>query len=75
MKNETKEKTEKILAYMKKFFSENGYVPTNRDLCKEFGYKSTSTIAYYMAVLQGSGDIIVKGKTYIIKGYKISFDE
>lgn len=75
MRKKRLRKAESILRYIKKFYAENGYVPTTRDLCKHFRYKSTSSIAYYMEELYASGKLIPKGKTYIVKGFKITFDD
>ena len=68
-------KEDELLREIKKFYSENGYPPTIRDLCAILCYKSTSTVANYMDRLKYRGDIIQVGKSYTVKGIKVTFDE
>ena len=49
------QKQERILEYINKFYLENRYTPTVRDICKEFGLKSTSTVAAHLKKLREKG--------------------
>lgn len=66
---------EQILKAIKEFYIENGCPPTIRELCKITNLKSTSSIAVYIDRLKLKGEIIPVGKSYTVKGIKISFDE
>lgn len=58
----TKEKKlstkEKIFEYLERFFNENGYIPTVREICNELNVKSTSTVHKYLKELHETGEII-----------------
>lgn len=64
-----------ILKTIKELYSKNGYPPSIRDLCKEYNLKSSSSIFHYIDILKDRGDIIPKGKTYTVRGIKITFDD
>ncbi len=41
-------KSQKIYDYIGKSMRENGYAPSVRDICRDLGYKSTSTVHMYL---------------------------
>lgn len=43
-----KPKEQKIYDYIAKSMRENGYAPSVRDICRDLGYKSTSTVHMYL---------------------------
>ncbi len=43
-----KPKEQKIYDYIAKSVRENGYAPSVRDICRDLGYKSTSTVHMYL---------------------------
>ena len=43
-----KPKEQKIYDYIVKSVHENGYAPSVRDICRDLGYKSTSTVHMYL---------------------------
>ena len=67
-------KTEEVLVRIKKFYMEHGYPPTVRELMVECNYKSTSSVAHHMDILKERGEIIPVGKSYTVRGIKVSFD-
>lgn len=71
----TKEKTDRLLDYIKTYFMENGTVPTIRQIQKDLEIKSTSTVFFYLEHLEEEGKIKKIGKTYVVTGFKITFDE
>lgn len=48
-------KQQRILEYINKFYLENRYTPTVRDICKQFNLKSTSTVATHLKRLREKG--------------------
>ena len=63
-----------LLIEIKKFYMKNGFPPSIRELCNITGYCSTSSIALLMDRLKEQGEIIPTGKSYTVKGIKVSFD-
>lgn len=58
-RDEIKKNTkELILDYITKYYEENGYSPTIREISKATNIKSTSTIHNYLVLLNNSGEII-----------------
>jgi len=49
---------ENILNFLERFFEENGYLPSIREICKELDVKSTSTVHAYLKELDKTGKII-----------------
>ena len=58
MKSNTKKMD--VLNFIVQYQKENGYPPTVREMCKELNVSSTSTIAYYINILENEG-LIKKG--------------
>lgn len=54
---EMEEKVKLIYDYIKDVTDEKGFPPTIRDICSEFGIKSTSSVSYYLRKLQTQGFI------------------
>ena len=52
-----KPKERKVLDYIKNFKIKNGFAPTVRDVCRDLGYKSTSTVHMYLNRLERFGYI------------------
>ncbi len=58
-RDEIKKNTEeKILTFITKYYEQNGYCPTIREISKATGINSTSTIHNYLLSLNDSGKII-----------------
>jgi repressor LexA len=55
MNNSINEKQQKVLDYLKASISEKGYAPSVRDICKDVGIKSTSTVHAYLKKLTHLG--------------------
>ena len=53
---------DKILRYVRKEITITGIPPTIREICKEVGLKSTSSVQYHLAKLEEDG-IIVRNKS------------
>ena len=53
-----KPKEQKIYDYIVKSMHENGYAPSVRDICRDLGYKSTSTVHMYLNRLDMLGYIV-----------------
>ena len=51
----SEEKLIKVMDYIKKFFEENGYTPSVREIAKECQIKSTATVYSYLQKLQERG--------------------
>lgn len=66
---------EKTLTCIKTFFKVNGRVPTIRELAELLDLKSTSSVWWKLQRLEDNGYIRREGKTYVVKGAKISFDD
>lgn len=52
-----KPKEQKVYDYIVKSLRENGYAPSVRDICRDLGYKSTSTVHMYLKRLNMFGYI------------------
>jgi len=57
MNNSLSEKQQKVLDYLKVIIIEKGYAPSVRDICKDVGIKSTSTVHAYLKKLTQLGFI------------------
>jgi repressor LexA len=57
MQKKPNENQQKILDFVNKQVSENGYPPSVREICGAVGFKSTSTVHAYLEKLQKSGHI------------------
>lgn len=55
MMNKAKERERRILEFMKAEIAEKGYPPTVREICKELGIKSTSTVHKDLKNLEAEG--------------------
>jgi len=55
MKKELNEKHKQILDFVTKQVQEKGYPPSVREICKEVGFKSTSTVHSYLEKLRKDG--------------------
>ena len=53
--NKSKQREERILAFMKKEIAAKGYPPTVREICQELGIKSTSTVHKDLKSLEQAG--------------------
>ncbi len=63
-----KPKEQKIYDYIVKSVKENGYAPSVRDICRDLGYKSTSTVHMYLNRLDLLGYITKEdGKSRAVK--------
>ena len=63
-----KPKEQKVYDYIAKSLRENGYAPSVRDICRDLGYKSTSTVHMYLNRLDMFGYISkVDGKSRAVK--------
>lgn len=61
--------TKNIFEFLKRFIDTNQYSPTVREICRELGIKSTSTVAYHLRKLEEDGYIEkLKNKN---RGFKI----
>lgn len=52
-----KPKEQKVYDYIVRSINENGYAPSVRDICRDLGYKSTSTVHMYLNRLDMFGYI------------------
>ncbi len=57
MSNSLSDKQQKVLDYLKVIIDEKGYAPSVRDICKDVGIKSTSTVHAYLKKLTELGFI------------------
>lgn len=57
MNNSLSEKQQNVLDYLKLSIDEKGYAPSVRDICKDVGIKSTSTVHAYLKKLTQLGFI------------------
>ena len=63
-----KPKEQKVYDYIAKSVKENGYAPSVRDICRDLGYKSTSTVHMYLTRLDMFGYISKEeGKSRAVK--------
>lgn len=51
------QKLEKVLNFVKRYQSENGFPPSVREICSALNIKSTATAHYYLAKLEKQGHI------------------
>ena len=51
-----------VFKFVTEFIDQNGYPPTVREICKAFGFKSTSTAQYYLKKLEEMKLISYGGK-------------
>ena len=51
------QKLEKVLNFVKRYQSENGFPPSVREICQALSIKSTATAHYYLAKLEKQGSI------------------
>lgn len=52
-----KEIRDKIMSYLREYYSANGYSPSVRDICKSVGIRSTATAHYHLNRLAEEGRI------------------
>ena len=64
MKNNLNE--DRLYNYIHECIEQNGYPPTVREICRELGFKSTSTAQYYLKKLEESNRITFGGKNRAI---------
>ena len=57
MKNSISERQQNVLDYLRKSIDKRGYAPSVRDICKDVGIKSTSTVHAYLKKLASLGFI------------------
>lgn len=57
VKDDTIEKMNSILLFIKKFTQEYKYPPSVREICKGMAIKSTATVYYYLRLLEENGHI------------------
>lgn len=58
MRQKSLDKQKQILDFVNRQVQEKGYPPSVREICKAVGFKSTSTVHSYLAVLEEKGLII-----------------
>ncbi len=54
------ESRKKIYDFIVKFFTENGYAPSVREISEAVGMKSTSSVYHHLSVLEDMGKIEIK---------------
>lgn len=47
----------RVMQYLERYISENGYAPSVRDICAALNFRSTSTVHQYLKDLQDEGSI------------------
>ena len=63
-----KPKEQKVYDYIARSVRENGYAPSVRDICRDLGYKSTSTVHMYLNRLDMFGYIVKEdGKSRAVR--------
>lgn len=50
-----KDRHRQILEYVKEYYQENGYGPTNREICDGVGLRSTSSVSAYIREMERDG--------------------
>ena len=55
--NKTREREQRILAFMKNEIHAKGYPPTVREICEKVGLKSTSSVHSHLNTLERNGFI------------------
>ncbi len=61
MRDDAKESQRNIVKFIGNFIDENGYSPSIREICKQTGINSTSTVFRHIQKLKETG-VIVEGK-------------
>lgn len=68
----------KILEYMISYIHEHGYAPSAREIGKEVGLSSSSSVSYYLKRMYQKGLIVTEsrggGRAYRVKGMKVVFE-
>ncbi len=49
------ERQKQILDFLRQFAAENGYAPTHREICEEFGFSSYGTVHKHLKLLEQKG--------------------
>ena len=49
---------EKILAYLIRYGAEHSYPPSVREILRECGFTSSSSVAHHLRVLEDRGDVV-----------------
>ena len=49
---------EKILAYLRSYAAEHAYPPSVREILRECGFTSSSSVAHHLQVLEDRGDVV-----------------
>ena len=55
----TSTKRQEILSFVKKFFNDNGYAPSVREIMAGVGLNSTATVHYHLKALHESGELSI----------------
>lgn len=55
-------RVQEILEYIADYSKNNGFPPCIREIQDHFGFRSTSTVSYYLRKLEASGELINKGR-------------
>ena len=66
------ETKEKILRYIKDYFSEHGYAPSYREIGRGIGIKSTNTIYTNMIILFKEGELETDLSSVSSRAYRIA---
>lgn len=56
-----KNREQEVLDYISDYVDREGYPPTVREICKDVGFASTSTVQYYLKKLETKGSISFGG--------------
>jgi len=49
------ERQKQVLDFLRQFAAENGYAPTHREICEEFGFSSYGTVHKHLKLLESKG--------------------
>lgn len=49
------ERQKQVLDFVRQFAAENGYAPTHREICEEFGFSSYGTVHKHLKLLESKG--------------------
>jgi len=49
------ERQKQVLDFLRQFAAENGYAPTHREICEEFGFSSYGTVHKHLKLLERKG--------------------
>lgn len=55
-------KLKQILEFIAEYSKQNAYPPSIREIQEELGFRSTSTVAYYLKKLEDNGDLVNRGR-------------